>query len=128
MFSNAQIRREIKDFNQSFSFKNSYDINLETNTHTDTISNFNYSAKFNIDKNGEGIFDFTNDISNSHTLARINYSQIKTSSKIKYLTFGGEHYEKGEIIMITMSINKESNIVEKLIIYNYKINKAYVFY
>ncbi len=126
--SHAQDRREIKGFNQSLSFNHTYFINLETNTRSDTISDYNYIANFNTDKNGEGTFDFTNDIDHSHTIIRINHSEITTSNKLIYLIFGGENIEKPETIMISLSIIKTSNIVEKLIIYNYKINKAFVFY
>lgn len=128
MNTHAQDRREVKSFNQSLSFTHTYFINLETNFHSDTISNINVTANFNIDKNGEGTFDFTNDINHSHTIVRINYSVIKTSNKLIYLTFGGENIEKQETIMISLSLIKTTNVVEKMIIYNYKINKAFVFY
>lgn len=127
LFSNAQNNREIKDFNQSFTFTNTHTINLETNTHSETISGFTSIAKFSIDKNGEGTIDFKTTGAKS-TLVRVDYSQIKTLNQMIYWNFGCTHSERPEKIQMTIEINPESNTVESFVIYNEEKEKAYVFY
>ena len=127
MLSNAQIKREIKDFNESFTFTNNYNINLETNSHSETVSDFTAIAKFNIDKNGEGTIDFKT-VGAKSTLVIVDYSQIKTTNGITYWNFGCTHSEKPEKVQMTLEFNPESNKIESFIILNEGKEKAYVFY
>jgi len=127
IFSNAQIDREIKDFNQSFTFTNTYNINLGTNTNSETISGFTSIAKFSIDKNGEGIIDFELAGSKS-TLVIVDYSQIKISNNMTYWNFGCTHSERPEKIQMTLEINPESNSIKSFVVYNEGKEKAYVFF
>jgi len=127
-FSNAQNSREIKQFNQSFSFSRTYTIDLETYTRSDSTSDFSFIATYNIDSNGEGTFDFYNQTLKSKTQVKIKYSQIKKSNKMTYIILGGEHSARPEIIMVTMSIILESNAVDRLILTNAAQKKAFVFY
>ena len=127
MFSNAQNNREIKDFNQSFTFNNTFYINLKTNTNSETISGINAISTFKIDENGEGTIDFKT-VGFKSTLVRVDYSQVKTTNAITYWNFGCTHSEKPEKIQMTIEINPESNAVQSFIIYNEGKEKAYVFH
>ena len=127
-FSSAQNRLEIKDFNQSFSFSHTYTVDLETNTRSDSTSDFTFNATYSIDSNGEGTFGFENQRLKSKTLVNIKHSQIKKSNKMTYFILGGEHSARPEIIMVTISIILESNAVDRLIITNAAQKKSFVFY
>ena len=127
IFSNAQSKREIKDFNNSFTFTNTLTIDMETNTHSDTISGFTAIAKFSLDKNGNGKIDFKTEGAKS-TIVNVDYSQIKTLNQMTYWNFGSTHSERPEKIQMTLEIEPKSNTIKSFVIYNEKKKKAYVFY
>lgn len=128
MFANAQNKREIKDFYQSFTFTNTYTIDLKANTHSENISGITFVVKFNIDKNGEGTIDSETKGFKSTTLVTVDYSQIRTFNQMIHWNFGCIHSERPEKIQMTIEINPESNKVESLVIYNEEKEKAFVFY
>ena len=121
----GQNNREIKNFNQSFTFNNTYNIHLETNTNSDIISDFSSTAEFNINDNGEGTINFK---TFKTTSVRVDYSQIKTTNSITYWNFGCINEEKNEKIQMTVEINPETNTVQSFIVYNEGKEKAYVFF
>lgn len=127
IFSNAQSKREVKDFNNSITFTNTHTIDMETNSHSETISGFTSIAKFNIDKNGNGKIDFKTEGAKS-TIVYVDYSQIKTLNQMTYWNFGCTHSERPEKIQMTIEIEPESNTIKSFVIYNEKKKKAYVFY
>ena len=125
--SNAQSKLEIKDFNEAYTFTSTYTIDLKTNSHSETITDFTAIAKFNIDKNGEGTIDFTT-LGVKSTSVLVNYSQIKNFNQKTYWNFGCTHSERPEKIQITLEINQGSNKIESLTIFNEGKENAYVFY
>jgi hypothetical protein len=130
IYSNAQSKREVKNFNNSFTFTNTYTINMETNTHSKNISGFISIAKFRIDKNGNGKIDFKTlqtegEIS---TIVYVDYSQIKIFNQITYWNFSCTHSERPEKIQMTLEIEPEANTIKSFVIYDEKQKKAYVFY
>jgi hypothetical protein len=127
IFSNAQSKHEIKDFNNSFTFTKTHTIDMETNTHSETISGFTAISKFSIDKNGNGKIDFKTEGAKS-TIVNVDYSQIKTLNQMTYWNFGCTHSERPEKIQMTIEIEPESNTIKSFVIYNEKKKKAYVFY
>lgn len=127
LFSIAQNKCEIKDFNKSFTFTNTHTIDLETNTDTETISGFTFIAKFSIDKNGQGTID-SKMVGAKSTLVRVDYSQIKKFNQMIIWNFGCTHNERPEKIQMTLEINPESNTIERFVIYNEAKRKAFVFY
>lgn len=127
IFSNAQSKREIKDFNNSFSFTNTHTIDMEAKTKSDDISGFTAVAKFSLDKNGNGKIEFKTEGAKS-TMVKVDYSQIKTLNQMTYWNFGCTHSERPEKIQMTLEIEPESNTIKSFVIYNEKKKKAYVFY
>lgn len=127
IFINAQIKREIKDFNNSITFTNTYTIDMETNTHSASISGFTSIVKFSIDKNGNGKIDFKT-VGAKSTIVYVDYSQIKTLNQMTYWNFGCTHSERPEKIQMTIEIEPESNTIKGFVVYDEKIKKAYVFY
>tara|TARA_B110001469_G_scaffold45775_1_gene44763 strand:- start:1587 stop:2054 length:468 start_codon:yes stop_codon:yes gene_type:complete len=131
LFVDAQNNLEIKDLNQSFTFTNTYSINLTTNTNSEPISGFTAIATFNIDENGEGTIDFESyavSYALTSTLVNVDYSKIQTTNGISYWNFGCTHSEKPEKIQMTIEINPESNSVQSFVVYNEGKEKAFVFY
>ncbi len=126
MLSNAQSEREIKDFNQSFTFTNTYQIDMKNNIQTDTISGINSIAKFSIDKNGKGTIDFKTEGLKS-TLVIVDYSRIKTFNQMIHWNFGCTHSERFEKMQMTIEINPESNTIKGFVIFNEVKEKAYFF-
>ena len=126
-FSIAQNNLEIKDFNQSFTFTNTYNIQLETNTNSESISGITAIAAFKINENGEGTIDFKI-VGFKSTLVKVDYSQIKITNGITYWNFGCMHSEKPEKIQMTLELNPKTSAVQRFVVYNEGKEKAYVFY
>jgi hypothetical protein len=127
LFSNAQSVREIKDFNKSFTFTNTYQIDMINHIYSDTISDINSVAKFSIDKYGKGTIDFTAKGLKS-TLVTVDYSLIKLSNQKIDLNFGCTHSERPEKIQMTIGIDPESYQIKNFVILNEAKEIAYFFY
>jgi hypothetical protein len=137
----AQDQCEIKNFNQSFTFNNTFQVDAKNNNSTETSSGI-FIAKFTIDKNGAGSIDFKTEVvyldeiskepkkTANSTIVIVNKSEI---TKVEgrntiYLAFHCTRINGPRGILITLEINSESNRIQKFYIFDESNEKMFFFY
>jgi hypothetical protein len=139
----AQDRRDITDFNQSFIFNNTFQIHVKNNISisTEVVSGV-FVAKFTIDKNGIGRMEFVSEViyldeiskeskkSSRTTILKVDDSQIKKidSRNITHWVFQCSRIESLGKLLITLEINPESSTVQRFIIFDESNEKTFFFY
>ena len=93
----------IKNFNVSIDFMNTFDINLETNEMSDTITGISSTAHFHTDSSGKGYIEFEL-FGVKSTLAIIISSEIYSYDDELHFHFKCMHSERPERIQMTLQL------------------------
>jgi hypothetical protein len=121
----------IKNFNVSVDFLNTFDINLETNEMSDTISGFLSTVHFHVDSIGKGYIEF--ELSGvQSTIAIIVSSEIYSYDNEVHFHFKCLHSDRPERIQMTLQLENnlplEREDIRRFVVLNEFSKKAYVFY
>jgi hypothetical protein len=120
----------IKNFNVSVDFLNTFNINLETNEMSDTISGFLSTAHFHVDSSGKGYIEFEL-YGVQSTIAIIVSSEIYSYDDEVHLHFQCLHSERPERIQMTLQLENslplEREDIRRFVVLNEFAKKAFVF-
>ena len=124
-------KTNIKNFNVSIDFMNTFDINLETSKRSDTITGILSTAHFHTDSVGKGYIEFEL-FGVKSTIAIIVSSQIYSYGEELHFNFNCIHSERPERIQMTLqlenSVPLERENVRRFVVLNEFSKKAFVFY